>query len=77
MNIKVLSAGLDNMYADRLTDIFKIDIVTYSLCSDLVEIQFTLDEWQKKGFLKILKPLAECKDKEPYIKLLGWIQPHP
>ncbi len=63
------------MYADRLTDIFKIDVVTYSLCSNLVEIQFTLDKWQNKGLLKILKPLAECEDMEPCIRLLGWIQP--
>jgi hypothetical protein len=59
------------MYYDRLTDIFKIDLTTYSESTDSDEIQLKLGEWERAGYLVILKPVKQCADREPCIRLLG------
>jgi len=70
MRIDVLAAALTNMYYDRLTDIFKIDLMTYSKSTDVKKVQHQLEEWACAGHLVILKPLDACKDREPCIRLL-------
>ena len=73
----MLASGLDIMYADRIREVFKVDLMTYSESSDEAAVQNQLNEWAEKGLVEILKPLAECKAMEPCIKLLNWIQPRP
>jgi len=63
------------MFADRIKEAYKQTVMTYSKTSDEVAVQLQLNEWEKNGYIKIIKPLAECEDMEPCIKLLGWIQP--
>lgn len=63
------------MYADRLINIYKVDIMTYSKSSDESIVQSQLNRWAETGLIEIIKPLAQCEDMEPCIKLLGWIQP--
>jgi hypothetical protein len=73
----VLASGLDIMYADRIREVSKIDVMTYSESHEEGLIQNQLNQWSEKGLVEIIKPLAQCKDREPCIKLLGWIQPRP
>lgn len=61
------------MFYDRLTDIFKKDLITYSGTDDLDKIQNKLSDWQHAGYLKILKPIRECENMEPCIRLLSKI----
>lgn len=59
------------MFYDRLTDIFKKDLITYSGSDDLEEIQSKLSDWERSGYLEILKPIKKCEMMEPCIRLLG------
>ena len=40
----------------------------YSKTVDEEVVQNQLDQWAAAGSIKILKPLAECEDMEPYIR---------
>ena len=71
MRNDILAAALTNMYYDRLTDIFKKDLITYSRTEDLNLIQGKLSDWERSGYLEILKPIKECEMMEPCIRLLG------
>jgi hypothetical protein len=76
MRSDILASGLDNLYADRVDFVEKFTIMTYGRDSE-EEIQKQLNAWAKAGFLRILKPLIECADMEPCVKLLSFIQPNP
>jgi hypothetical protein len=77
INYRELASGLDIMYADRVREIFKFDVMVYARTVDEYAVQEQLKNWQEAGCIEIIKPLAECKDMEPCIKLLSWIQPRP
>ena len=74
MRADVLASGLDNLYANRAYEIFKKDVATYSKTENLNAIQIQLFEWQNQGYIEILKPLEDCEELEPCIKLLKFIQ---
>ena len=76
MNINSLASVLDNLFADRLYEILKIDIIRYSEATE-VEAQTVLDQWAAAGYLRIIRPLVECADMEPCIRLHGFILPNP
>jgi hypothetical protein len=59
------------MYYDRLTDIFRFDVIVYSRTDNLEEIQKQLNEWENAGYLTVLKPIHDCMDQEACIRLLG------
>ena len=61
----------------RIRDVFEVDVMTYSESSNKEAVQNQLNQWAKSAFIEIVKPLAEFKDMEPCIKLLGRIQSHP
>jgi hypothetical protein len=75
INYRELASGLDMLYADRVRDIYKETIMNYSRTFDECSVQNQLQNWEEAGCIQIIKPLAECEDMEPCIKLLGWIQP--
>lgn len=77
MRADVLASGLDIMYADRIGEAYKQTVMAYSKTFDEEAVQSQLNQWADSGFIKIIKPLAECEDMEPCIRLLGWIQPRP
>lgn len=58
------------MYYDRITDIFKIDIIVYSGTDEINAIQEVLNDWERSGYLIILKPINDCMDREPCIRLV-------
>jgi hypothetical protein len=70
MRNDILAAACTNMYCDRLTDIFKIDVITYSRTENINEIQNLLNRWENEGYLQILKPIKDCANREPCIRLL-------
>lgn len=70
-----LANALDDLYADRVSDVFKQTIVNYSRSVDEDEIQAQLDAWAQAGFIQVIKPLSECHEMDKCIKLLAWIQP--
>jgi hypothetical protein len=73
METKVLINALNNLYCDRAYDICRKTIITYSHSPDITTIQSKLQEWQSSGYLLILKPLVDCSDLEPSIRLLKLI----
>jgi hypothetical protein len=77
MRTNSLASGLDNMYADRVGEAYKQTVMAYSDTFDEEAVQSQLNQWADSGLIKIIKPLAECEDMEPCVKLLGWIQPRP
>lgn len=77
INFRELASGLDIMYADRIREISKFDVMVYARTLDGDAVQEQLKNWQEAGCIEIIKPLAECEDMEPCIRLLNWIQPRP
>ena len=75
VNTKLLKNGLDGLYAERAYEIEKKTIVMYSETSDLLEVQEQLNQWEKIGKIKIIKPIIECKEMEKCIRLLAWLNP--
>jgi hypothetical protein len=71
MRSDVLASALTHLYNDRLTEIHTKDILTYSHTADMAAIQTQLEEWKRAGYLVILKPVKDCADREPCVRLLG------
>ncbi len=69
MRKDILIAALNNMFSDRLRDIFKIDLITYSRSEEITAIQSFLNELAKNGYIEILKPIDTCENMEPCIRL--------
>jgi hypothetical protein len=40
---------------------------------DLATLRMCLEEWQSKDYLRILRPLAECRDEEDCIEMKSFI----
>lgn len=58
------------MFHDRIRDVSKRTVRTYSRTEDENEIQNKLNEWEVAGYIKILKPIEECENLEPCIRLI-------
>lgn len=69
MEKRVLIRALNNMFADRLSDIFKIDLITYSRSKEIEVIQSFINKLAQNGYIEIIKPIAACEDMEPCIRL--------
>ena len=76
MGKEALASILDNLYADRVENVEKFTIMTYSKASDQ-EAQEILNEWAQAGYIEIIKPLSECEKMEPCIRLVSFIQENP
>lgn len=70
MEESVLSRALTNMFINRISNISRRTIFIYSNFTAIDEIQRILDNWAHEGHIKILKPIDECEDMEPCIRLL-------
>lgn len=55
------------------TQFTKRNLIAFSK-GDVETLKVCLEEWQSKGYLQILKPLAECKDEEICIEMKSFIE---
>lgn len=61
------------MFWDRVSEVSKGTIIVYSRTDDLDTIQSKLYDWERAGYLQILKPIKNCERMEPCIRLLSRI----
>lgn len=73
MRSDILAAALNNLFWDRVSEVSKRTIEIYSKTKVLNTIESQLKEWERSGYLQVIKPLAACKDNEPCIRLLSVI----
>jgi len=76
MGKMALASVLDDLFAERVRQVVKSTIIIYSKMSEL-EAQKILDQWEEKGFLKVIKPLSLCKSEEHVVELISFIQDNP
>jgi hypothetical protein len=71
-NKDVLKAGINRMLEDGYTKISAHNLLTYSK-TDVEVILSSLDEWEGRGIIKILKPYLDCRPDDQCIEVLRFI----
>lgn len=74
-NIQGIVKACLNRYTEdgRRTQFTKHNLIAFSK-GDTVTLLACLHEWQAKGYLQIVKPLAECQDDDVCIEMKSFIE---
>jgi hypothetical protein len=78
MRLDILAAILDQLYTDRAFVIEKGNVLKYAQAdiNDMYALQEQLSIWESEQKLVQLKPLSECNDAEPCIRLIAYLLPN-
>ncbi len=73
MSIAALKNGLNNLYADRVSDVGARTIATYGQ-EHWPTIKSALKKWESEGAIKVLGDPDKMAPDEPCVRLLEFIQ---
>jgi hypothetical protein len=69
---KVLQASINRMLEDGYKKIKAKHLYTYSK-HDIGVVEESIQDWERRGMLKILKPYQDCDPEEDCVELLRFI----